>query len=93
MPERKDALRAQGCQVQLKVSADITKGESQVVSKLESQLQDCGFESHPMLDKNGVKAMPRLITTHNPGSLINGKRKKILGAKWGTPKKVKKMIS
>ncbi len=32
-----------------------------VVSKLDSQLEGCGFESHPILDGNGVKAMPGLI--------------------------------
>jgi len=27
-----------------------------------------GFESHPILDENGVKAMPGLIPAPNPGS-------------------------
>jgi len=40
-----------------------------------------------MLDGNGVKAMPGLIPEPNPGSLINGKRKKTLVAEWGTPKR------
>ncbi len=34
----------------------------QVVSTLDSQLDDCGFESHPILNGNGVKAMQGLIT-------------------------------
>ncbi len=50
-----------------------------MVSKLDLQLEGCGFESHPMLDGTGVKAIP--------GSLINGKRRKMQEAKWGTPKK------
>jgi len=39
-------------------------------------LEGRGFKSHPLLDGNGVKAMPGLIPAPNPGSLINGKRKK-----------------
>ncbi len=58
------------------------KTKAKVVSELDSQLEGHGFESHPMLDGNGVKAMPRSIPVPapNPGSLINGKRKKILVA-------------
>jgi len=48
-----------------------------VVSELDSQLEGCGFESHPMLDGNGVKAMPRSITAPNSDSFKNWKRKKI----------------
>jgi len=40
-----------------------------------------------MPDGNGVKAMPGSIPAPNPGSLINGKRKKRKVAKWGIPKK------
>ncbi len=29
-----------------------------LVSKHDSRLEGCGFESHPTLDGNGVKAMP-----------------------------------
>jgi len=36
-------------------------------------LEGCGFESHPILDGNGVKAMPGLIFTPNPGSFNNWK--------------------
>jgi hypothetical protein len=39
-----------------------------VVSKLDSRLEGLGFESHPILDGNVVKAMPGLIPTPNPGS-------------------------
>jgi len=46
-------------------------------SKLDSRLDGGGFESHPMLDGKGVKAMPELIPAPNPGSLIKGNRKKI----------------
>ncbi len=35
-----------------------------VVSKLESRLEGRGFESHPILDGNGVKAMPRSILAY-----------------------------
>jgi len=42
-----------------------------VVCKLESQLEDRGFKSHPKLDGNGVKAMPGLIPAPNPGSFNN----------------------
>jgi len=31
------------------------------------RLEGRGFESHPMLDGNGVKAMPGLIPAPNPG--------------------------
>jgi len=47
-----------------------------VVSVLDSWLEDCGvFKFHPMLDGNGFKAMPGLITAPNPGSLIIEKKK------------------
>jgi len=39
-----------------------------VVSKLDSKLEGCGFESYPILDGNGVKAMPGLLSAPNPGS-------------------------
>ncbi len=44
-------------------------------SELNSRLKGRGFESHPMLDGNSVKAMPGSIPATNPGSLIhiNGK--------------------
>jgi len=44
---------------------------SQVVSKLDSLLDGRGFESHPMLDGNGVKAMAGSIPAPNPGSFNN----------------------
>jgi hypothetical protein len=59
-----------------------------VVSKLDSRLEGRGFKSRPMLDGNSVKSMPGSISAPNPGSLINGKRKKMKVAKWGTPKKI-----
>ncbi len=45
----------------------------QVVSKLDSRLED-----HPILDGNGVKAMPGSIPALNPGSFNNWKERKIL---------------
>ncbi len=42
-----------------------------VVSVLHSQLEGCGFESSPILDGNGVRAMPGLIPSPNNGSLSN----------------------
>ncbi len=42
-----------------------------VVSKLDSQWEGCGFESHPILDGNGVKAMPGSVLAPNPGSFNN----------------------
>jgi hypothetical protein len=39
-----------------------------VVSKLDSKLEGGGFESYPMLDGNGVKAMAGSITAPDPGS-------------------------
>ncbi len=44
-------------------------------SKLDSQLEGCGFESHPILDGNGVKAMPGSIPAPNPGSLNDWKER------------------
>jgi len=44
-----------------------------VVRKLDPQLEGCGFKSHPMLDGNGVKAMPGSITALSPGSFNNFK--------------------
>jgi len=41
-----------------------------VVSELDSRLESRGFKSHPLLDGNGVKAMPGSIPAINPGSLI-----------------------
>ena len=37
-----------------------------VVSKLDSQLEGRGLESHPILDGYSVKAMPGLILAPNP---------------------------
>ncbi len=47
-----------------------------VVSVLDSWLEGCGFESCPILDGNGVKAMPGLITAPNSGSFHNWKERK-----------------
>jgi len=50
-------------------------------------LKGCGFESHPMLDGNGVKAMPGSIPAPNPGSLFNRKKKENIGSQMGHTKK------
>ncbi len=47
-----------------------------VVSKLEMQLEECGFESNLTLDGDGVKAMPGSIPAPNPGSFSNWKERK-----------------
>jgi len=47
-----------------------------VVSKLASRLEGFGFESHPILDGNGVKAMPGSIPAPNPVSFNNWKERK-----------------
>jgi len=41
--------------------SNIGKKSSLVVSKLDSQLEGRGFESHPILDGKCVNAMPGLI--------------------------------
>ncbi len=38
-----------------------------VVRRLNSQLKGRGFESHPVLDGNGVKSMPESIPAPSPG--------------------------
>jgi len=45
-----------------------------VVSKLDSQFEGRGFKSHPILNGNGVKAMPGLIPAPNQGSFDVGKK-------------------
>jgi len=40
-------------------------------SKLDSQLEGREFESHPMLDGNGVIVMPGSIPVPNPGTFNN----------------------
>jgi len=47
-----------------------------VVSKLDSWLEGHGFKSHPIIDGNGVKAMPWSIPAPNPGSYNNWKERK-----------------
>jgi len=42
-----------------------------VVSEQDSRLEGRRFESHPLLDGNGVKAMPGSIPAPNPGSFNN----------------------
>jgi len=42
-----------------------------VVSKLDSRLEGGGLESNPILNENGVKAMPGSIPTPIPGSFTN----------------------
>jgi hypothetical protein len=46
-----------------------------VVGKLNSQFEGHGFEYHPILYGNGVKAMPGLISAPNPGSFNDCKEK------------------
>ncbi len=46
-----------------------------MVSELESWLKGHGFESHSILDGNGVKGMPGSIPAPNPGS-FNWKERK-----------------
>ena len=41
------------------------------VSKLDSRMEGYGFKSHPILDKNGVKAIARSFPALNPGSFNN----------------------
>jgi len=57
-------------------------GESPVMwlVLLYSRLEGRGFESHPMLDDNGVKAMSGSISEPNPDSLINGKGIRNMGS-------------
>ena len=43
-----------------------------MVSELETRLEGLGFESHPTLDGNGVKAM---IPALNPGQLTKKDKK------------------
>jgi len=50
-------------------------------------LKGRGFKSHPMLDGNGVKAMPESIPVPNPGSLINRKKKENISNQMGHTKK------
>ncbi len=38
---------------------------------LGSRSEGRGFDTHPMLDGSGVKAMPGSITAPNPGSFNN----------------------
>jgi len=54
-------------------------------------LEDRGFESHPMIDGNCVKAMPGSISSPNPGSLIIKKKEK-KGSHMGHTKKIFKKI-
>ncbi len=40
----------------------------QVGRKLDSRSEGRGFKSRPILNENGVNAMPGSIPVHNPGS-------------------------
>ncbi len=51
----------------LTISLEVERFGS-VVCKLDSQLEGFEFESHPILDGNGVKVMPGSILAPNPGS-------------------------
>jgi len=43
-----------------------------VVSKLDSRKEGRGFKSHPLLDGNGLKAMPgSILAAPNPGYFNN----------------------
>ncbi len=57
-------------------------------SKFDSRLEGCGFESHPILDGNSVKAMPGSIPAPNPGS-FNWKEIKYRQPNGAQPKKIK----
>ncbi len=65
----------------------IGQKSSLVVSVLNSCLVDCGFESHPMLDGNCVKAMPGYTTAPNSGSLFIEKKEN-KGSLMGHTKKI-----
>ena len=41
------------------------------------------ISSHPVLDGNGVKAMPGSISVPNPGSFNKEKKKTLLGSQMG----------
>jgi hypothetical protein len=56
-----------------------------VIKKLYSRLEGCGFESYPMLEGNGVKAMPASITAHNH-SIIE--KKENIGGQMGRTKNI-----
>jgi len=47
---------------------DRAKVRSSGISEHDSRLEGRGFESYPILDGNGFKAMPGLILAPNPGS-------------------------
>ena len=47
-----------------------------VVSVLDSWLEGCEFKYPPILDGNGVKAMPGSIPAPNSGSFNNWKERK-----------------
>jgi len=64
-----------------------------VISKLDSRSKGRGFNSHPILDENGFKAMPgwepaRIDCCSQSWLGHQMKIKKLQVAKWGTPKKI-----
>ncbi len=63
-----------------------------VVSKLNLQLEGCWFESLPMLDGNGVKAMPGSILAPNPGSFNNLKERKYKLPNWAHQENIRKNV-
>jgi hypothetical protein len=58
-----------------------------VVSRLFSRLEGRGFESHHILDENGVKAIPGSILVPSPGSFNLFENKENIGSQMGHTKK------
>ncbi len=62
--------------IRLQYSFNQGRKSGLLVSNLESLLEDHGFESHAILNGNGVKAMPGLILSPKPGSFNNQRERK-----------------
>ena len=58
-----------------------------VISKLDSRSEGRGFESHPILDGNGVKAMPGSIPVHPILVHSIHEKKENIGSQMGHTKK------
>ena len=52
-------------------------------SEFDSRSKDRGFDSHPILDGNGVKAMPGLIPVHPFLVYSTHEKKENIGSKMG----------
>jgi len=59
------------------------RNSSLMVSKLDSRLEGCGFESHPILDGNSVKTMPGLIPAPKSWFFQLLKKKENIGSQMG----------